>query len=77
MTATKAQNEMESGFLLNIVITEGTAIFQLLAGEDQALLIRWDTFLVLDLGLDILNGISRFDIESDGLAGKGFDENLE
>ena len=36
--------------------------FELLAGEDQALLIRWNTLLVLDLGLDIFNGVRRLDL---------------
>ena len=32
-------------------------LFQLFPSEDQSLLIRWDPFLVLDLGLDIVDGI--------------------
>ena len=36
---------MESGFLLDAVVGEGAAVFELLAGEDQALLVRWDVFL--------------------------------
>jgi hypothetical protein len=42
-------------YLLDIVIRQRPAIFELLAGEDQALLVRWDTFLVLDLALDIVD----------------------
>lgn len=37
---------MECGFLLDVVIREGAAVFELFAGEDQALLIRRDTFFV-------------------------------
>lgn len=37
---------MESGFLLDVVVGEGAAVFELLAGEDQALLVGWDAFLV-------------------------------
>lgn len=37
---------MEGGLLLDVVVGQGTAVFELLAGEDQALLVRWDTFLV-------------------------------
>jgi len=48
---------MESGLLLDVVVREGPAIFQLLASKDQPLLIRRDTLLVLDLGLDILDGV--------------------
>jgi hypothetical protein len=35
-----------------------------------------DTFFVLDLGLDIVDGVAALDLESDGLAGQGFHEDL-
>jgi hypothetical protein len=50
---------MEGGFLLNVVVGQGTTIFELLAGENQTLLIRRDAFLVLNLSLDILDGVRR------------------
>jgi hypothetical protein len=34
------------------------------------------TFLVLDLLLDIVNGVGRLHLEGDGLSGKGLNENL-
>ena len=34
------------------------------------------TFLVLDLGLDIVDGVAGLDLESDGLPGQGFHEDL-
>jgi hypothetical protein len=34
---------MESGLLLDVVVREGAAIFELLSSEDQALLVRRDT----------------------------------
>ena len=37
----------------------------------QMLLIRWDAFLVLDLGLDILCGVSGLNFKGDGLAFQG------
>jgi len=40
------------------------------------LLVGWDSFLILDLGLDILNGVCGLNIEGDGLSGEGLDENL-
>jgi len=48
---------MEGRFLLDVVIGEGSAILQLFTSKDKTLLIWWDSFLVLDLGLDILNGV--------------------
>ena len=37
----------EKAHLLNVVIAQSAAVFELLAGEDQALLIRRNAFLVL------------------------------
>ena len=48
-TATKSEDQMERGLLLNVVIGKGAAILKLLAGEDQTLLIGRNSFLVLDL----------------------------
>jgi hypothetical protein len=59
---------MKGGLLLNVVVGEGAAIFQLLAGKDQALLVRRDALLVLDLGLDVVDGIGGLNLEGDGLA---------
>merc|ERR1711904_132659 len=51
---TKAEHEVQSGLLLDVVILEGTAILEPLASEDEALLVRGDALLVLDLGLHSL-----------------------
>jgi hypothetical protein len=48
----------------------------LLSGEDQALLVRGNALLVLDLGLDVVDGVRRFDLKGDGLASQGLDEDL-
>ena len=39
-TTTKAQDQVERGLLLDVVVAESATILQLLAGEDEALLIR-------------------------------------
>src|SRR6218665_1698190 len=67
---------MKSGFLLNIVVGKGAAIFQLFTSKNQSLLIWRNTFFVLDLGLDVFNGVGGFDFQSDGLASESLDENL-
>ena len=67
---------MEGGLLLDVVVGEGSAVFELLSSEDESLLIRWDSLLVLDLGLDVLDGVCWLDLKSDGLAGKSLNENL-
>ena len=65
---------MERTDLLDIVVRQGTTIFELLAGEDQTLLVRRNPFLILNLRLDIVDGVGRLDLESDGLAREGLDE---
>jgi hypothetical protein len=65
---------VKSGFLLDVVVGEGSAVLELFTGENQTLLIRRNTLLVLDLGLDIVDGVGRFDLKSDGLAGKGLND---
>jgi len=67
---------VKSGLLLDVVVGESAAVFKLLSGEDEALLIWGDTFLVLNFGLHVLNGVRGFDVQSDGLASEGLDEDL-
>ena len=67
---------MESALLLDVVVGESAAVFELLAGEDQALLVWGNALLVLDLGLDVVDGVARLDLKGDGLAGEGLDEDL-
>ena len=67
---------MEGRLLLDVVVLEGSSVLELLAGEDESLLIWGNSFLILDLGLDGLNGVGLLDFESDGFTGEGFDEDL-
>ena len=75
-TTAETEDEVKGGLLLDVVVGESTAILELLSSEDETLLIRGDSFLVLDLLLDVLDGVTRVDIKGDGLARKGLDENL-
>ena len=75
-TTSESEDEMEGGLLLDVVVGEGSSILELLTGEDKSLLIGWDTFLVLDLGLDVLNSVGWLNIEGDGFTGEGLNENL-
>ena len=45
-------------------------------GKHSTAMPRRDALLVLDLGLDILDGVRGLDLEGDGLAREGLDENL-
>ena len=76
MPTTKTEDEVQSRLLLDVVVRKGAAVLELLAGEDEALLIGRDALLVLDLGLDVVDGVGGLDVEGDGLAGQGLDENL-
>ena len=67
--STKAKDEMKGGLFLNVVVRQSATVFQLLSGEDQTLLVRRDALLVLDLRLDVVDGIARLHLEGDGLAG--------
>ena len=37
------EHQVEGGLLLDVVVGQGPAIFKLLAGEDETLLVWWDT----------------------------------
>ena len=67
---------MHSATFLDVVVSKRAPIFELLASEDQTLLIRSDSFLVLDPLLDSLDGIDSVDIQGDCLTGQGLDEDL-
>lgn len=45
-TTTQAEDEVKGRLLLDVVIRKSAAILELLAGEDQALLVRGNTLLV-------------------------------
>jgi hypothetical protein len=73
-TTTQAEDKVESRLLLNVIVGQGAAVFELLAGEDQALLVRGNALLVLNLGLDIIDGVGGLNLKSDGLASQGLDD---
>ncbi|PON61454.1 hypothetical protein PanWU01x14_145740 [Parasponia andersonii] len=75
-TTTETEDQVKGGFFLDVVVGKSPAILELLAGKDQPLLVRWDTFLVLDFGLDIVNCVGAFDLQGDGFPSKGLNEDL-
>merc|ERR1711868_337329 len=75
-TSSQSQNQMQGALLLDVVIRESSSILQLFSSKDQSLLIWRNSFLVLDLGLDILNGVRRLNLKGDGLASQGLDKDL-
>jgi len=75
-TTSKSENKVESRFFLDVVIGKSASIFELFSSEDESLLIRRNSFLILDLSLHVIDGIGGLDVKSDSLAGEGLDENL-
>ena len=67
---------MEGALLLDVVVRESAAVLELLAGENQTLLVRRNSLLVLNLRLDILDRVRGLDVEGDRLTREGFDEDL-
>jgi hypothetical protein len=61
-------------YLLDVIVRKGATVLKLLSGEDQTLLIRGNSLLVLDLGLDIVDRVGGLDFKGDGLAREGLDE---
>ena len=57
---------MQRALLLDVVVGESAAVVQLLARKDEALLVGGDALLVLDLGLDGVDGVGGLDFEGDG-----------
>ena len=67
---------MEGRLLLDVVVGERAAVLELLAGEDEALLVRRDALLVLDFLFDVVDRVGRLDVQRDGLARQRLDEDL-
>ena len=57
-------------------VRESPSILELLPSEDQALLVRWNTLLVLNLRLDIVDRVRRLDLKGDRLSRESLDKKL-
>jgi len=67
---------VESRLLLDVIVAQGATIFELLSGEDETLLVGRDALLVLDFGLDIVDGVGGLDFEGDSLSSESLNKNL-
>ena|ERR1700722_1236839 len=74
--STQTEDEMKSRFLLDIVVRQRAAVLQLLASKDESLLVGWNALLVLNLRLDVINGVRGLHLQGDGLARQCLDEDL-
>ena len=59
---------MKGRLLLNIVIRQGPTVLELLASENQALLVGRNAFLVLDLALHIVDRVGRLYLKGNRLS---------
>merc|ERR1712210_183529 len=76
VSSSQSEHKMKSALLLDVVVRESSSILKLLASKDQPLLVWGDSLLVLDLSLDILNGVRWLNLQGDGLASEGLDKDL-
>merc|ERR1719222_1121256 len=75
-SSTEPENKVQGTLLLDVVVGEGASVLQLLPCKDETLLVRRNSLLVLDLGLDILNSVRWLHLQSDGLASESLDKDL-
>lgn len=59
---------MERRLFLDVVVRQSSTVLELLSSEDESLLIRRDTFLVLNLRLDVVDSVGRLDLKGDSLS---------
>jgi hypothetical protein len=76
VSTAQTKDQVQCGLLLDVVVSKCATVLQLLSSKDQSLLVWGNALLVLDLLLDVLNGIGSLHLESDGLAGQSLDEDL-
>ena len=75
-TSAQSKHEVQRALFLDVVVGERPAVFELLAGEDEALLVGRYALLVLDFALDHVDGVGRLDFERYCLAREGLYEHL-
>merc|ERR1719222_584480 len=75
-SSTEPENKVQGTLLLDVVVGEGASVLQLLPSKYETLLVRRNSLLVLDLGLDILNSVRWLHLQSDGLASESLDKDL-
>jgi hypothetical protein len=67
---------VDQRFVLNVAVREGTGVLELLSSKDQTLYVRRHSYLALNLGLDVPDGIGRLDVQSELLTEGRVDDDL-
>ena len=68
---------MERASLMDVVVAESAVALELPPAEDEALSAWWDARLILNIDLDVVDGIGGVGPNHDGLACQGLDKDLE
>ena len=76
-SSSEAQNQVQCAFLLDVVVGQGSPVFQLFSGEDESLLVRRYALLVLDFRSHGCYGVFMGHIQRDGLSSQGLHEDLD
>ena len=76
VAASETQDEVNGGLLLDVIVSKGAGIVELLAGKDESLLVAGDALPVLDLLLDAFDSVVGLNVESNSLSSEGADEDL-
>lgn len=56
-TTAQTKYEMQCRFLLDVVVTQRTSVLQLLASENQTLLVWRNAFLILNFGFHVVDRV--------------------
>lgn len=75
-SSAESEDKVQGRFFLDVVVSKGATIFELLSSKDQALLVWRNSLLVLDLGLDRLDRVGGVDVQGNSFPGKGLDKDL-
>ena len=67
---------MKCGLLLDVVVGQGAVVLELLASPDEAQVLAWDALLLLDLGLQVVDGVWGPGVQCDSLAIESHHEEL-
>merc|ERR1711997_1053955 len=76
LSSSQSQHQVQRRLFLDIVVRQSPPILQLLSSKDQPLLLRGNAFLILNLGLHVLNRVIGFHIQGNRLTRQRLHENL-
>merc|ERR1712167_366643 len=76
MPPRETKHQVKGRLLLNVVVAKRAAVLELLASEDETLLIGRDALLVLNLLLHVVDRVAGLHVQRDGLARQGLHKDL-